>query len=663
MAEQIKHEIAEDKPFELRKLPIKPGDFDEFGNPSRGPTVRDFIPRQTITDTGFDAAGKVKQEIQNHSNQPKKCFQTDEELQKIFFTETKSPVAECNLYIANLPDYATDIEVARIFSELGELVSFKLVPKNVDATGSVTKNAYLTYKHREAALVAMQNLNNTTPSFAAEQTGTAGQRRPMWVTINKMAVRHMDAHRPSVIPTGPLDPNVNPTHPVPPPDPVAPGPAAVQPDKPKRKSRFSDNPDGPVTNPLSTDTSKDPLMASVLQTTKMDYTTIQAKNILNNPHLPESEKQKKLKELAERDEKVKVAQAHVAKLRETAGGFNFSRDTMAMARANQNATQAAAAIAAGFDDNQTAVFIAKLHPETDKEGLQAIFSKYGTITRCNVVYDDVTKMSKCYGFVHYTDINDCYTAIRAMNGQPNSTLPKAQRLVVKMKGAPQNNPTGLPGGEITNFNSKPAGGVNTGYTPNKPSTFTPNGLAGPNAISSNYGYGDPNAHKDPMMGAGIPRQPVPPGGVRMRPPHPNQAPIRPVPPVQPTFEQNLAAQAAAAAQAQVHAALSAQFGFPIPAPGMTLPHMVRPTPPGPRPPAGMGPIPGMAQPAMNKAAAPENNEIYEDYEPKKKKKGEIYQVQGTNVVQDSRNLAKTITPVVIQKLTIPDESYGVGEGP
>lgn len=51
----------------------------------------------------------------------------------------------------------------------------------------------------------------------------------------------------------------------------------------------------------------------------------------------------------------------------------------------------------------TTLFVAKLNPITTPTSLEAVFGRFGTVVACNVVRDQNTKKSLCYGFVEYSD--------------------------------------------------------------------------------------------------------------------------------------------------------------------------------------------------------------------------------------------------------------------
>eukprot|EP00770_Monocercomonoides_exilis_P001575 MONOS_1565.1-p1 / transcript=MONOS_1565.1 / gene=MONOS_1565 / organism=Monocercomonoides_exilis_PA203 / gene_product=Peptidyl-prolyl cis-trans isomerase-like 4 / transcript_product=Peptidyl-prolyl cis-trans isomerase-like 4 / location=Mono_scaffold00028:45011-46741(-) / protein_length=379 / sequence_SO=supercontig / SO=protein_coding / is_pseudo=false len=61
------------------------------------------------------------------------------------------------------------------------------------------------------------------------------------------------------------------------------------------------------------------------------------------------------------------------------------------------------------------LFVCKLNPVTDEEGLTLIFSRFGAITKCDVVRDPISHKSKCYAFIEFEKKADCEAAYFAMN--------------------------------------------------------------------------------------------------------------------------------------------------------------------------------------------------------------------------------------------------------
>lgn len=51
---------------------------------------------------------------------------------------------------------------------------------------------------------------------------------------------------------------------------------------------------------------------------------------------------------------------------------------------------------------ETTLFICKLHPRTDEEGLNIVFSKFGTVNNLSIIRDKYTGNSLCYGFIEFS---------------------------------------------------------------------------------------------------------------------------------------------------------------------------------------------------------------------------------------------------------------------
>ncbi|XP_057482374.1 splicing factor-like protein 1 [Actinidia eriantha] len=68
-----------------------------------------------------------------------------------------------------------------------------------------------------------------------------------------------------------------------------------------------------------------------------------------------------------------------------------------------------------YDD--TNLYIGYLPPTFDDDGLIRLFSPFGDIVMAKVIKDRVTGLSKGYGFVKYSDVQQANNAIASMNGQ------------------------------------------------------------------------------------------------------------------------------------------------------------------------------------------------------------------------------------------------------
>lgn len=61
------------------------------------------------------------------------------------------------------------------------------------------------------------------------------------------------------------------------------------------------------------------------------------------------------------------------------------------------------------------IFVAKLNPGTDADGLKELFSGFGEVTSSKVIMDRETGRSKCFGFVEMADAEAGAKAINALN--------------------------------------------------------------------------------------------------------------------------------------------------------------------------------------------------------------------------------------------------------
>ena len=61
------------------------------------------------------------------------------------------------------------------------------------------------------------------------------------------------------------------------------------------------------------------------------------------------------------------------------------------------------------------IFVAKLNPGTDEDGLKELFSKFGEVTSTKVIMDRDTGRSKCFGFIEMTNDEDGAKAIEDLN--------------------------------------------------------------------------------------------------------------------------------------------------------------------------------------------------------------------------------------------------------
>ena len=72
------------------------------------------------------------------------------------------------------------------------------------------------------------------------------------------------------------------------------------------------------------------------------------------------------------------------------------------------------------------LFVAKLDPCTTTKDLHKLFAHYGLVTTVKVIFDHVTGLSKCYGFVEMPNL---YEALEALKELDNTSFQKSTILV------------------------------------------------------------------------------------------------------------------------------------------------------------------------------------------------------------------------------------------
>ena len=64
---------------------------------------------------------------------------------------------------------------------------------------------------------------------------------------------------------------------------------------------------------------------------------------------------------------------------------------------------------------ENVLFVCKLHPRTNSEDLAVIFSKFGLVVSTEIIRDQKTGDSLCYGFVEFENTDDCSNAYFKMD--------------------------------------------------------------------------------------------------------------------------------------------------------------------------------------------------------------------------------------------------------
>lgn len=64
------------------------------------------------------------------------------------------------------------------------------------------------------------------------------------------------------------------------------------------------------------------------------------------------------------------------------------------------------------------LFVGGLSWDTDDQGLQGAFERFGEVTDSKVITDRESGRSRGFGFVTFADSGSAQTAIEEMNGQP-----------------------------------------------------------------------------------------------------------------------------------------------------------------------------------------------------------------------------------------------------
>lgn len=74
------------------------------------------------------------------------------------------------------------------------------------------------------------------------------------------------------------------------------------------------------------------------------------------------------------------------------------------------------------DKEETTLRVSNLSEDTVEDDLKKLFSKFGSIQRCNILRDRETGRSRCFGFVVFHDLEHAQKAAQGMNGYPHDNL-------------------------------------------------------------------------------------------------------------------------------------------------------------------------------------------------------------------------------------------------
>ncbi|GAB4858823.1 Splicing factor 1 [Ancistrocladus abbreviatus] len=176
--------------------------------------------------------------------------------------------------------------------------------------------------------------------------------------------------------------------------------------------------------------------------------------------------------------------------------------------------------------DETNLYIGYLPPTLDDDGLIRLFAPFGDIVMAKVIKDRVTQLSKGYGFVKYSNVEQANVAINSMNGYrlegrtiavrvagkpPQPTVPAAPPAPAMPSYPPNQAPGAYPSQQFT------AGGPLASTPPGSYGTPVPWGPPVPSPYAA-YPPPPPGSSMYPP----VPNQPMPPYGI----PYP---PVGPVP--------------------------------------------------------------------------------------------------------------------------------------
>ncbi|GAB4825909.1 Splicing factor 1 [Ancistrocladus abbreviatus] len=167
--------------------------------------------------------------------------------------------------------------------------------------------------------------------------------------------------------------------------------------------------------------------------------------------------------------------------------------------------------------DETNLYIGYLPPTFDDDALIRLFAPFGDIVMAKVIKDRITQLSKGYGFVKYSNVEQANAAITSMNGYRL----EGRTIAVRVAGKPPQPtlPAGPPGPAVSTY---PAANQAPGAYPSQ--QFT---AGGPLASTPPGSYGPPVPWGPPVPSP-YAAYPPPPPGSSMYTPVPNQP--MPLPP-------------------------------------------------------------------------------------------------------------------------------------
>ncbi|KAL8192806.1 hypothetical protein R6Q57_027254 [Mikania cordata] len=164
--------------------------------------------------------------------------------------------------------------------------------------------------------------------------------------------------------------------------------------------------------------------------------------------------------------------------------------------------------------DETNLYIGYLPPTMDDDTLIRLFAPFGEIVMAKVIKDHVTGLSKGYGFVKYSDVNQANTAIASMNGHQLEGRSIAVRVAGKRPQPviPPGPPAMVPGSG-SYPSQPPVPGAAIGSAP--PATYSGNSVPwGPPGPPSYASYPPPPPPPGSTIYPQVMSQPLPPYGIQ-----------------------------------------------------------------------------------------------------------------------------------------------------